>query len=175
MTGLLMAVLTGSTCGDACWHAREEICRCSCGGINHGILNAGGNRPKRTCRIAGEFYELVAVIPGIQPGECGIDAINRTSAAVSEVIVSRFPGMCSWGYGEYRLARTMPVVDRKISSSQMKWPEVQAVTGAYRLVWARPEGSRYVVRTEDGFKWNDAGDMRSKVYSAIQNASESLA
>ena len=57
----MFAVLTGHTCGEACWHAREEVCRCSCGGANHGILVQGGARPARTCRIKGHRYELVTV------------------------------------------------------------------------------------------------------------------
>lgn len=58
----LISILTDQTCGEACWHAREEICRCSCGGKNHGCLKAGeGEQPIRTCKIAGERYELHAI------------------------------------------------------------------------------------------------------------------
>jgi hypothetical protein len=56
-----MAVLTSTTCGEPCWHAREEVCRCSCGGRNHGCLLGGGESPERTARIDGERYRLVAV------------------------------------------------------------------------------------------------------------------
>lgn len=55
--------LTGHTCGEACWHAIEEVCHCSCGGRNHGILRGGGERPKRTCKIQGTWYELHAIGP----------------------------------------------------------------------------------------------------------------
>lgn len=58
----LISILTDQTCGEACWHAREEICRCSCGGANHGCLRVeGADQPVRTCKIAGERYELAAV------------------------------------------------------------------------------------------------------------------
>lgn len=57
----VMAVVTSQTCGEACWHAREEICRCSCGGRNHGCLSHGGERPERTAKIDGERYRLVGV------------------------------------------------------------------------------------------------------------------
>ena len=58
----ILSILTGATCGDNCWHAREEVCRCSCGGVNHGcLLEEGKERPARTCRIQGEDYTLVAV------------------------------------------------------------------------------------------------------------------
>jgi len=59
--GTVMAVLTSQTCGEACWHAREEVCRCSCGGANHGCLTHGGERPERTCKIDGILYRLKAV------------------------------------------------------------------------------------------------------------------
>lgn len=58
----LLSLLTDTTCGEACWHAREEVCRCECGGKNHGCLRTkGGEQPVRACRIAGFRYELVAV------------------------------------------------------------------------------------------------------------------
>lgn len=60
--GLTFAVLTSHTCGEACWQAREEICRCSCGGKNHGCLRVeGAARPERTSMIDGHRYKLVAV------------------------------------------------------------------------------------------------------------------
>lgn len=60
--GVTFSIWADITCGEACWHAREEVCRCSCGGRNHGCLrNAGGERPVRTAKIDGERYELLAV------------------------------------------------------------------------------------------------------------------
>lgn len=57
-----MAILTSTTCGEPCWHAREEVCRCSCGGRNHGcLLSDNGERPKRTAKIDGVRYNLVGV------------------------------------------------------------------------------------------------------------------
>ena len=32
------AITTATSCGLACWMARHETCRCSCGGANHGIM-----------------------------------------------------------------------------------------------------------------------------------------
>lgn len=34
------SILTDATCGEACWTAKEELCKCSCGGHNHGCLNS---------------------------------------------------------------------------------------------------------------------------------------
>ena len=62
----LTAYLTEQTCGEACWQAREDICRCSCGGRNHGCLrDASGVRPVRTARIDGYMYELQGVGDGV--------------------------------------------------------------------------------------------------------------
>ena len=61
----LLAIITESTCSDACWYAREDVCRCVCGGENHGImLTEDGERPPRTRRVKQVWYELEAVIPG---------------------------------------------------------------------------------------------------------------
>lgn len=145
---LAWAVMTGSTCGDACWHAREEVCRCSCGGKNHGILTRGGCAPKRTCKIE-NFYELVAVIPGRASGEAWNDVYQRTNAAINEVCDDRFPGIDHYAYGAWREEKYFPVLDRKISATQAKWPEVAAVPNACRLIWARPAGTRYLIRGEN--------------------------
>lgn len=48
------------TCGEACWHAKDTDCKCSCGGKNHGIFHRGGIA-ERTCKLNGHAYKLVAV------------------------------------------------------------------------------------------------------------------
>lgn len=61
----IRAVLTSQTCGEPCWHAREEVCRCSCGGRNHGcLLTKDGVKPPRMAKIDGHRYILVAVGEG---------------------------------------------------------------------------------------------------------------
>lgn len=144
---VLRAITTGSTCGDGCWHAREEICRCSCGGANHGILLNGGEQPQRTCKIDGNFYELAGIIGKPERDDwCWNDVFKATDAERNRIIEERFPGLDYYGYGDYRPEKTMPVVDRKVSATQAKWPEVAAIKGACRLVWARPAGTSYQQR-----------------------------
>jgi len=82
----ILGMITGSTCGDGCWHAREDICRCSCGGKNHGILTQGGTAPVRNSKVKGEFFELVGVIPGCSVGECWHDVFERSAAEVTRII-----------------------------------------------------------------------------------------
>lgn len=56
----LHTMITESTCGEACWEAREDVCRCSCGGKNHSIFRSG-QRPERTRKLNGWIYQLVSV------------------------------------------------------------------------------------------------------------------
>ena len=59
---MITAMLTSTTCGEACWYARELTCRCACGGKNHGcLLEEGAERPARTSKIQGTLYTLAAV------------------------------------------------------------------------------------------------------------------
>lgn len=143
-----MGFITGSTCGDACWHAREEICHCSCGGANHGVLRDGGDQPTRTCKIGGQFYELSAIAT----------SWREADDTVTAIINERFPGLHHAGYGEFWPETYRPVIYRQISATQAKWPEVMAVPGAQRLIWSRPAGSRYLI-------WRDGQSVYTQVAS----------
>lgn len=137
----IMAILTGHTCGEACWHAREKVCRCSCGGKNHGILNNGLPRPERTSKKDGKFYTLAGVAP----------SYGEADKMLKEVLATSFPGIDYNAYGDYRDASTMPVMSRKASDGALKWPEVAAVTstgyhGDKYLIWRLPAGSRYITK-----------------------------
>lgn len=59
-TAKLVAWFTNQTCGESCWKAKEDICRCECGGKNHGIHLTGQNGI-RASKIGGVRYELVGV------------------------------------------------------------------------------------------------------------------
>ena len=59
-TARLVSYFSDITCGENCWQAKEDICRCECGGKNHGIALRGGSGI-RACRINGRRFELVAV------------------------------------------------------------------------------------------------------------------
>ncbi len=62
MKAFVQAILSEITCGEACWCAQGDICRCSCGGKNHAILRTPeGVQPIRTSKIDGHRYELLAV------------------------------------------------------------------------------------------------------------------
>ena len=138
-------LMSGHTCGDHCWHAKELVCRCSCGGANHGILlTKDGKQPTRTRKIDGNFYELVSIIAH-DPQSAPITTIKKAHAELVRVSDERFPGLYWNGYGAWRTEKTMPVVERSISDTQGDWPEVKKISGARTLIWARPVGTRYLV------------------------------
>ncbi len=139
----MLAYLTGHTCGDACWHAREEVCRCSCGGANHGILNKGGVRPERTSKKNGAMYILAGVAPTYHDAQ--VEARNIENDC--------FPGMDANAYGNWRDSQVVPVIVRKASDTQLKWTEVAACTGQnIHLIWRLPAGERYITKcSKDAF------------------------
>lgn len=149
METLAHAILTSATCGDGCWHARDIICRCSCFGKNHGILNQGGIQPGRTAKHDGELYELAAVIQGRQEGECWNDVFNRIDAEKKRLYDERFPEIDVWNYGDWGKIKTLPVLARKVQESHKKWKEVSVIPDAVYLIWSRPAGSEYVKKTEE--------------------------
>ena len=66
---MAIGIMTNRTCDAACWWAREEVCRCGCGGANHGILRVeGAEQPTRTKRIKRVQLELAAVAEGFGGG-----------------------------------------------------------------------------------------------------------
>ena len=68
--GIMAEYAAALTCGEACWSAREDICRCSCAGANHGC-NRGenGERPQRMCTIKGRRFLLIATGTGAELGD----------------------------------------------------------------------------------------------------------
>jgi len=122
----MFSIHTDATCGTACWEAREEVCRCNCGGRNHGCLkSAVGKRPARTSKIDGERYELAAVG---EYGELARDAMKRNEAAGITFVFAyssrEWPGVANVRYP---------------SQSQRKWPELSAIANDRNaaLLWVR--------------------------------------
>lgn len=130
----LIAYLTEQTCGESCWHAREDICRCSCDGKNHGCLRdegGTGTRPTRTSTIDGYKYELRAVGKGVEKiaqqinGDAGITFLYAaTSRDASD--------------------RGIPAKLRTPTDSQIqKWPELASYRALERyqykpyILWVR--------------------------------------
>lgn len=115
----MIGYVTGHTCGDACWHARDLICHCSCGGKNHGIFARGGNQPDRTARINGSMYKLVEVGP------------------YREIEKSRMDKTKESGHDWY-FDPCGPFVRKVATKSQLsKWPELSAYPDGCDILWQK--------------------------------------
>ena len=114
---------TTSTCNSACWLAQEAVCRCMCGGANHGVMTRGGSQPGRYRRRGGIPYRL--------------DAIHETWNDVMTALGRIYQDL----RGPYRGAVAFM---EKASGGQLKWPEVEnfLATARFRmayLLWIRDD------------------------------------
>jgi len=122
-----------ATCGEACWEAREDICRCSCGGRNHGCLrSADGVRPERSAKLNGHRYVLKAVGDNL----CGeAEKINQAAGVYYRYIeCSREAALPAMGTRAARRGEGEPIMEEAASKgAPMKRPltyaEGQAAAG----------------------------------------------
>lgn len=114
----IIAFLSEATCGEACWEAREDVCRCSCGGKNHGCMRtADGTRPTRTAKIDGLRYELKAV---------GRD-LYKEATAINRAAPERksYDGRYSYSWNENE--KGAPARLKRATKDQVaKWLELSA-------------------------------------------------
>lgn len=118
----IAAFLTETTCGEACWQAHEDICRCSCGGKNHGCMRSADDiQPTRASKIDGYRYELKAVGTNVY-GEA--KAINHANGPRS---VDRINERLTYTYWWDSTDRGAPARVKRATESQIaKWPELSA-------------------------------------------------
>ena len=81
----MRTTLTTATCTDRCWSAKGKICRCSCGGANHGIAYEGLFEKPRTVEefldeALARHYHAVKARDGESFGRNGVS--KRTSILV---------------------------------------------------------------------------------------------
>lgn len=140
MRPAVTSLLTSSACNDACWHAREHICRCSCGGKNHGCLKRkGGAAPPRQVKIDGCRYEIVAVGKYRDLTEQS-RLLNHAKGWKS--IDDRVPSYV-YHYDWRDTDAQAPARMKPASASQVeKWPELTAYRGGPRpyILWRRVDG-----------------------------------
>ena len=114
--------MTIATCNIACWMAREEDCRCSCGGVGHGVLLAGGEQPRRNRLIKGVRYVLAGVTTG-----WGEDPLRDWFRADRAAILAEF-GTKRWdGSLSPYLPGNFSVNSRASESQSRTWPEARPV------------------------------------------------
>jgi hypothetical protein len=143
LMSLAAAILTNTTCGEACWQAREDICRCSCGGKNHGCLrSADGVRPTRTAKLSGKVYELEAV------GEHGelydlAKARNEANGPYRTDTIPASPEPIVYRYFYHETDNGAPARLKPATKDQIaRWPELAAYrdlppTRAVYLLWRK--------------------------------------
>lgn len=134
----LLVAITESTCGEACWSAAEDVCRCSCGGRNHGVLTTtDGEQPARTSKIDGYVYQLAAVTT--------YGGAHQETRRINEAS----PRRQRYGNMEFVYRhddRGAPARFKAASKDQIaRWPELTAYRDLPRyeqqpyLVWARQD------------------------------------
>ena len=133
---------TDATCGMACWHALEDVCRCSCGGANHACLRSDGTaQPIRSRRIKGAIYELYAVEAA--NGSCRAETVNPIydlRRAIHDRVIAA--GLFQW----QELARADRGIDypcqvKTANDSEVaRWPELAGWRGRIGrplVMWVR--------------------------------------
>lgn len=145
-TATKIALVTETTCGYPCWMAREDVCRCYCGGVNHGCLrDESGVQPARMSKIKGHMYRLINV--GRYPEIARqADDLAREMRAKRLVHVEEYhPGYFSIGLPD---DAGYPVKHRVASASEeAKWPECAPFRnralydwqGRPNLLWVRDD------------------------------------
>jgi hypothetical protein len=127
MNAYVAAILTETTCGEACWHAKEDICRCKCGGKNHGILRTPeGIQPVRTAKIDGHHYELMAVgeFEELYP------QIQELMKSLPWKKVERITDTLTYHYKWETTDKGSPYRVKKATAIQAEhWPELTAFRG----------------------------------------------
>jgi hypothetical protein len=151
----VVSILTGATCSYACWYAHQVICRCSCGGVNHGVLLKGGaKQPVRQSRIKGVMYYLAGIgsygeitrdvsdwneSTGWKSIEINYERPYKTAANPNPgpaMIERRYHGRW-WGD-----EKGVPAVRKKATPQQrLKWEELEMTKGwdEVYLLWVRVE------------------------------------
>ena len=101
-----MMNLSRQTCSEACWQAKEEVCRCSCNGKNHGCMMVDGRpQPGRTRRTGDTRYRLVAVL-------------NHTDSCFT-----------------YRGLQHKPSYAFQVVPKKSTWPEAQGAADYSSFLW----------------------------------------
>jgi len=111
------------TCNLACWQAREPVCHCMCGGVNHGLMAQGGDQPGRYCQRKGRQFELHEIYP--RWGDA-----QRTAYDLSKQLSTQH-GLPWFSESAF---------EQHATGHMLKWPEVQRFLADHHhayLVWTR--------------------------------------
>ena len=100
------------TCNLACWMAREDVCRCMCGGENHGIMRDGvGEQPGRYCQRKGVQYELQEMYLNYFDAVRSARILNQAYNESHDI---------PWYIGD-------SAFQQRATGHMLKWPEVESM------------------------------------------------
>lgn len=128
MTSIL-SILTGTTCGLPCWYAHEKVCRCSCGGKNHGVLlDPKAEQPNRMAKIDGFMYELHTVGRYTEVNRIG-NAISKRlgwrSIGGSKAMPMTTASGKPYHEGHYPHEKGAAIRVKTPTKNQYDWPELK--------------------------------------------------
>jgi hypothetical protein len=150
----MLGLMSDATCGEACWAAREDICRCSCSGRNHGVTRTtNGETPTRTRRVKAHRYQLLAV-ESYRPDEARIVTLRPIEKLQGAVNVAAYDAglfnrhASRWDSEWWPSEPAWPCKVTTASHSAVKgWPELAAWRGARSrplVAWVREDMAHLV-------------------------------
>ena len=77
--GMNAGVFPRAHCRSQCWFAQGDVCRCPCGGENHGSVRPDGKRPAEAARDGREFQSLLWSTDTGREGDSSAAAQRRTT------------------------------------------------------------------------------------------------
>lgn len=155
-----------TACGPMCWEAREDVCRCSCGGANHGIHRH--TRPdcaglKRQMVYEGFIWELSRVSAVEDRGSNRFSPEHLDSEAqelnTKAGIRYLYAHTARQHYGEFPVAIVRPATASQIA----KWPELNA----WRFEDAEHSMAMY---GKPQLLWLRRDDITQQVHEAMRKA-----
>lgn len=138
----MIGIFALTACGPACWEAKDDVCRCSCGGAHHGIhrnKNQSCADLKRQMVYGGFIFELRDVAKPIDRGSgiFGPDTcFNGEARELNEQagIKFYFAHTSRNHFGEFPVAIVRTPTDAQIA----KWPELAEWRGKVSPLYGKP-------------------------------------
>lgn len=126
------------TCNEACWLAKEPVCRCQCGGVNHGIMLEMDPETGETKEQPGRYKQQLGVRYQLDSVHTTWSEANAQAHQLSREYNERWD--LNWW--------VKSAFHESAKGGQLKWPEVKGLVefwdrlGAQYhiyLVWVRLE------------------------------------
>lgn len=137
----MIGIFSLTACGPQCWEARDDVCRCSCGGANHGIhrhKSPSLTGLKRQLVYGGFIFELSQVAAPIDRGSgiYGPEILDQKAQELNRKagINYAFAHTSRNHFGEFPVAILRTPTDSQIE----KWPELAEWRGKVNAMYGKP-------------------------------------